>query len=921
MTTQEDGEAGVTRFAYDLGVTTMTSPEGRVTEYFYTGGQLVKKVEGAGTRAAATWSYEYDPITRGVTKTIDPRGNEWEATYNSAGLQDWTSTPLGDTTETTYDSQGNRLTFRDPMYVTTEWTYDTGGNLLTRSVDVDAQTLEWRYAYTDGSHPGDLTQATDPLGESTDYDYDRYGNRISVTDPTGAQATSTYDVLGRVETSVSPRGNESGADPADYTTSYAYDAAGNLLSQRDPLGDEQRWTYDRAGNQATAIDEAGKQTRFTYDDADRLVTTTRPDTTTLLKAYDADGLLTSTTDGAGKRTTYTHDALGRVETVTDPNRRTTTSGYDLAGNVTTVLDAAGETTTNTYDDANRLVEVAYSDGSTPGVTFDYDAANRRTSITDATGTTSFTYDELGRLTQHEDGASRPIGYGYDEGSRLTTLTYVNGRAVTRGYDDAGRLTSVRDWLGNTTAFDYDRDGHLTRTTFPSGTGMEDVRRYDDAGQLTDVTMKQGGATQASIAYDHDSRGLISQAVQSGLPSTARRDYTYTDLAELASENSDAYVHDAAGNLTTLAGATPLSYDDAGQLLRGPVPPGSARTDAEFTYDQRGSRTEARPVGGTATTYAYDQEERLTSFTPAGGATTTYEYDGGGLRVAKTTRATTTSFTWDRGGSLPLLLSDGDNSYIYGASGPIAHVTSGGAVRYYHQDALGSTRVLSDDRGATVGAFSYAPYGLLAASSGTETTRLGFAGEYTDAESGLQYLRARYYDPATGQFLTRDPLVDATGQPYAYADGDPIDNVDPTGLITWDQVGTRFVGAVDRMTFGTTGKIRDRFGLNGGLDKCSFDYRAAGDVMDLAMLAAPVYEIKLFQAGGKALTWTWKVRSRLGRDGGVSKVGVERLGDDAISKVHRVTVGGRPVHQHQTHIGKYDGERRFPDEWVQYPDIP
>lgn len=884
--TQEEGEGGVTRFAYEPGVTRTTSPEGRVTEYRYVGGQLVEKTEGAGTRDAATWSYEYDPDTRGTTKTIDPRGNEWDATYDSAGLQTGTTDPLGHTTATTYDAHGDRLTFTDPLNVTTTWTYDAGGNVLTRSVPVDAQTLTWRYAYGDRAHPGDLTQETDPLGRSTDRVYDRYGNQTSVTDPTGAEATSTYDMLGREETSVSPRGNESGADPADYTTSYAYDAAGSVLSQTDPLGDEQRWAYDRVGNRATATDKAGKQTSFAYDDADQLVQVTRPDTTTLLKGYDADGLLTSTTNGAGKRTTYTHDALGRVETVTDPDRRTTTYGYDSAGNVTTVLDAARETTTNTYDEANRLTEVAYSDGSTPGATFGYDDAGRRTSIADATGTTSFAYDELGRLTEHEDGASRTTGYAYDEDSRLTTLTYANGRDVTRAYDDAGRLMSVTDWLGNTTDFGYDRDGNLTRTTFPSGTGLEDVRAYDAAGQLTDVALKQGGRTQSSIAYDHDPRGLISQAVQGGLPGTARRDYTYTDLAELASENSDAYAHDGAGNLTTLAGATSLSYDDAGQLLRGPVPPGSARADAEFTYDQRGARTEARPAGGTATRYAYDQAERLTAFTPPGGATTTYDYDGGGLRVAKTTSSTTTGFTWDRSGSLPLLLSDGDASYVYGPNGPIADITIGGTVRWYHQDALGSTRVLSDDSGVTVGAFSYTPYGALAASSGSETTTLGFAGEYTDAESGLQYLRARSYDPATGQFLTRDPMVDETGDPYAYADGDPIDNVDPTGNISFSipsprQLATRYVGWVDGTTGGITSGIRGSLGLDGGLDKCSIDYRVSNKVGDFTLNAlglaafptagetAIMYRIRLFELqnkGGRGLVVLRDIRLADLKDG-------------------------------------------------------
>ncbi|MEW6155761.1 MAG: RHS repeat-associated core domain-containing protein, partial [Actinomycetota bacterium] len=74
-----------------------------------------------------------------------------------------------------------------------------------------------------------------------------------------------------------------------------------------------------------------------------------------------------------------------------------------------------------------------------------------------------------------------------------------------------------------------------------------------------------------------------------------------------------------------------------------------------------------------------------------------------------------------------------------------------------------------------------PYGELATSTGTATTPLRFAGEYTDAETGFVYLRARYYDPATGQFLTRDPLVDLTREPYSYVRGNPLNATDPLGL--------------------------------------------------------------------------------------------------------------------------------------------
>jgi len=105
--------------------------------------------------------------------------------------------------------------------------------------------------------------------------------------------------------------------------------------------------------------------------------------------------------------------------------------------------------------------------------------------------------------------------------------------------------------------------------------------------------------------------------------------------------------------------------------------------------------------------------------------------------------------------------------------------SGNTVTWYHHDQLGSTRSLSSATGATA---AYDPYGNLTASTG-KLSPLGFAGEYTDAETGFQYLRARYYDPATGQFLSRDPLVALTGSAYGYVAGNPLNGADPSGL-TW-----------------------------------------------------------------------------------------------------------------------------------------
>jgi RHS repeat-associated protein len=113
--------------------------------------------------------------------------------------------------------------------------------------------------------------------------------------------------------------------------------------------------------------------------------------------------------------------------------------------------------------------------------------------------------------------------------------------------------------------------------------------------------------------------------------------------------------------------------------------------------------------------------------------------------------------------------------------PVEQVDGSGNVLYYLQDQLGSTRGLTDSSGNVAASFTYDPYGQLTSSTGTATTPFGYAGQYTDAESGLQYLRARYYDPSTMQFLTVDPLLDQTRAPHSYVYGDPLDAVDLTGM--------------------------------------------------------------------------------------------------------------------------------------------
>jgi RHS repeat-associated protein len=192
------------------------------------------------------------------------------------------------------------------------------------------------------------------------------------------------------------------------------------------------------------------------------------------------------------------------------------------------------------------------------------------------------------------------------------------------------------------------------------------------------------------------------------------------------------------------------------------------------------------------TFSWNALNQLTSET-VGGTTTSMTSNGDGLRQTRTSGATT-SYTWDVAG-LPVILDDGTYDYVYGAGpGPLARIAKvGGATQYFLADGLGSTVALTDSSGTVVQTYSYDAFGA-PTGSGTAPTEFQFAGQQTDP-SGLQYLRARYYDPGTGRFLSRDTALGGLDQPqslsrFAYAQGNPVTLIDPSG-----RLGCGICGAV------------------------------------------------------------------------------------------------------------------------------
>ena len=190
-------------------------------------------------------------------------------------------------------------------------------------------------------------------------------------------------------------------------------------------------------------------------------------------------------------------------------------------------------------------------------------------------------------------------------------------------------------------------------------------------------------------------------------------------------------------------------------------------------------------------FSYDQANRLTRVSSI-GESSTYTYDGDGKRLSQTTNSTTTHYVYDVNSSLPVLLSDGTNKYVWGANG-LAYLvhsqpTGGEAVAVYHMDALGSVRVLTDSTGRPAQTYQTDEWGNSLPQPRQRTDQpFGFTGEQQDP-SGLIYLRARMYDPLSGHFLQRDSVPHSgpgitVWNRYAYAAGNPTTEADPTGRST------------------------------------------------------------------------------------------------------------------------------------------
>jgi RHS repeat-associated protein len=279
--------------------------------------------------------------------------------------------------------------------------------------------------------------------------------------------------------------------------------------------------------------------------------------------------------------------------------------------------------------------------------------------------------------------------------------------------------------------------------------------------------------------DHTFIVKISEAAPPPSSWTTTYTYTYDPLYRLAGATYSSgeffeYTYDAVGNRlseTTHLGTTTYTYDNANRL--------ADVNGVTYTWDDNGNL-----LSDGVNTYTYTNN-KLSSIT-GNDLNITFQYNGLGERISQTVNGVTTYFTLDLNAGLSQVLSDGTNTYLYGV-GRIAQADQVGK-EYFLGDALGSVRQLTDATGAVTLSKSYEPYGDVMASAGDGTSAYGFTNEWTDSYINLLYLRARFYSPGLGRFLSRDVWKGDKQQSmsynaWLYVEDNPINRRDPSGMIS------------------------------------------------------------------------------------------------------------------------------------------
>jgi RHS repeat-associated protein len=437
----------------------------------------------------------------------------------------------GKTTQFSFDENNNLISIVDPMNRMISFEYDENDNLINFITPVSAQ----HYTYFPN---GNMASYTDGLGRVTTFSYDNFGYLSGVSYPDGSPTTIVNNSVGKV-VSLTDRG---------ITTQYEYDDLDNITRVIYPDGTYDQYTYDLF-NLREIVDRGHRKIEFEYDGMNEIVSASGP------KGYltldrDGNGNITRLSINA-QSTFFVYDGLNRViaEINTDGTSRQFT--YNEIGNILTRVDENGVLTTYTYD-FNLLTEIDYGD-DTPDVSFEYNDNGEITSLADGTGITTLSYDEGGRLIEISGtGKDNHITYTYDSAYNRKTMS-IDGLTVEFSYDDLNRISHVESNYSEA-SYSYDDNSNLIKAVY--GNDSYTDYNYDGQNRIKSIYHKKSnGDMLFGFEYAFNDVTLLEKITdQRGVISNYNYDYSYQLINELVSDPKGKilwhhkYSYDNLGNI-------------------------------------------------------------------------------------------------------------------------------------------------------------------------------------------------------------------------------------------------------------------------------------------------------------------------------------------------------------------------------------